>query len=85
MAICFACCSTIMAQQAKIGFFSMQDLLNTDVTYQEAIANVQVLKQQYANEQKIAEQDFKDVAYFEPFYLKEFIATVAKNPLKNEN
>ena len=60
MAICFACCSTIMAQQAKIGFFSMQDLLNTDVTYQEAIANVQVLKQQYANEQKIAEQDFKE-------------------------
>ena len=37
MAICFACCSTIMAQQAKIGFFSMQDLLNTDVTYQEDI------------------------------------------------
>ena len=58
MAICFACCSTIMAQQAKIGFFSMQDLL--DATYQEAIANVQVLKQQYANEQKIAEQDFKE-------------------------
>lgn len=60
IAICFACCSTIMAQQAKIGFFSMQDLLNTDVKYQEAIANAQVLKQQYANEQKIAEQDFKE-------------------------
>lgn len=60
MALCFACCSTIMAQQAKIGFFSMQDLLNTDVKYQEAIANTQVLKQQYANEQRIAEQDFKE-------------------------
>jgi tRNA threonylcarbamoyladenosine biosynthesis protein TsaB len=23
--------------------------------------------------------DFQDVAYFEPFYLKEFVATVAKN------
>ena len=34
-------------------------------------------------EKAIAEQDFKEVAYFEPFYLKEFIATVAKNPLKN--
>jgi len=35
-------------------------------------------------EKAIAEQDFQDVAYFEPFYLKEFIATVAKNPLKIE-
>ena len=34
-------------------------------------------------EKAVAEQDFKDVAYFEPFYLKEFIATVAKNPLNN--
>ena len=58
--LCFACCSTMMAQQAKIGFFSMQDLLNTDATYQETIANVTVLKQQYANEQKIAEEDFKE-------------------------
>ena len=23
--------------------------------------------------------DFKDVAYFDPFYLKDFVATVAKN------
>ena len=59
-ALCFACCSTMMAQQAKIGFFSMQDLLNTDATYQETIANVTVLKQQYANEQRIAEEDFKE-------------------------
>lgn len=36
-------------------------------------------------EKAVAEQDFKDVAYFEPFYLKEFIATVAKNPLKIDN
>jgi tRNA threonylcarbamoyladenosine biosynthesis protein TsaB len=26
-------------------------------------------------------QDFKDVAYFEPFYLKEFVATVSKKKL----
>jgi tRNA threonylcarbamoyladenosine biosynthesis protein TsaB len=25
--------------------------------------------------------DFKDVAYFEPFYLKEFVATVSKKKL----
>ncbi|MCQ2096270.1 MAG: tRNA (adenosine(37)-N6)-threonylcarbamoyltransferase complex dimerization subunit type 1 TsaB [Bacteroidaceae bacterium] len=27
------------------------------------------------------DEEFQDVAYFEPFYLKEFRATVAKNPL----
>ena len=26
-------------------------------------------------------EDFKDVAYFEPFYLKEFVATVSKKKL----
>ncbi len=30
-------------------------------------------------EQALARQDFQDVAYFEPFYLKEFIATKPKN------
>ena len=29
-------------------------------------------------EKAIAEQDFKDVAYFEPFYLKEFVAGTPK-------
>ncbi len=29
-------------------------------------------------EQKFAEQQFEDVAYFEPFYLKEFVTTVPK-------
>ena len=33
-------------------------------------------------EQAIARNDFKDVAYFEPFYLKEFVATTPKNPFK---
>lgn len=32
-------------------------------------------------EKAIALNDYKDVAYFEPFYLKEFIATKAKNVL----
>ena len=26
-------------------------------------------------------KDFRDVAYFEPFYLKEFVATVSKKKL----
>lgn len=32
-------------------------------------------------EKAIAKEDYKDVAYFEPFYLKEFVATKAKNLL----
>jgi len=30
-------------------------------------------------EEKYKQKEFADVAYFEPFYLKEFIATIAKN------
>ncbi|MBQ8866872.1 MAG: tRNA (adenosine(37)-N6)-threonylcarbamoyltransferase complex dimerization subunit type 1 TsaB [Bacteroidaceae bacterium] len=30
-------------------------------------------------EKAVALEDYKDVAYFEPFYLKEFVATVAKS------
>lgn len=33
-------------------------------------------------EQAHIKADFADTAYFEPFYLKEFVATKAKNPLK---
>ena len=32
-------------------------------------------------EKAVALEDYKDVAYFEPFYLKEFVATVAKNKI----
>jgi tRNA threonylcarbamoyladenosine biosynthesis protein TsaB len=32
-------------------------------------------------EKAYAKGDFKDVAYFEPFYLKEFVATMPKNLL----
>lgn len=32
-------------------------------------------------EKAFRERQFADTAYFEPFYLKEFVATVAKNPL----
>ena len=32
-------------------------------------------------EKAIADEDYKDVAYFEPFYLKEFIATTPKNKI----
>jgi tRNA threonylcarbamoyladenosine biosynthesis protein TsaB len=32
-------------------------------------------------EKAFDEKDFVDVAYFEPFYLKEFVATVPKNKI----
>jgi tRNA threonylcarbamoyladenosine biosynthesis protein TsaB len=32
-------------------------------------------------EKKYLEQKFEDVAYFEPFYLKDFVATVSKKSL----
>lgn len=35
-------------------------------------------------EKKFREGDYADVAYFEPFYLKEFIATVPKDLLKTD-
>lgn len=34
-------------------------------------------------ERRFLSEEWEDVAYFEPNYLKEFQATVAKNPLKN--
>ena len=34
-------------------------------------------------EKAVAVEDYKDVAYFEPFYLKEFVATVSKSKVLN--
>lgn len=32
-------------------------------------------------EKVVADEDYKDVAYFEPFYLKEFVASMPKKLL----
>ena len=32
-------------------------------------------------EKAVADEDYKDVAYFEPFYLKEFVASMPKKLL----
>lgn len=37
------------------------------------------------SEQAYIEKRFENVAYFEPFYLKEFVATIAKNKMLLEN
>lgn len=36
-------------------------------------------------EQKFRDSDFEDTAYFEPFYLKEFLAIKPKNPLQKNS
>ena len=36
-------------------------------------------------EEKYKRKEFADVAYFEPFYLKEFMATIAKNKVIQQN
>ena len=33
------------------------------------------------SEKAVATEDYKDVAYFEPFYLKEFVASTPKKNL----
>ena len=37
------------------------------------------------SERAFREKDFEDVAYFEPFYLKDFIATIPKNKVIRKN
>jgi len=37
------------------------------------------------SEKAFHEQQFEDVAYFEPFYLKDFIATIPKNKVIRKN
>ena len=36
-------------------------------------------------EKAVALEDYKDVAYFEPFYLKEFVATVSKSKILKQS
>lgn len=49
-----------------------------DGTYPKASDMIKLANEAYAN------KDFVDVAYFEPFYLKEFVATTPKNKVLGE-
>ena len=40
-----------------------------------------ILSQLLRAEKAVADEDYKDVAYFEPFYLKEFVASMPKKLL----
>ena len=34
------------------------------------------------SEESFSQQSFEDIAYFEPFYLKDFVATISKKGLQ---
>lgn len=56
----FACFATAVAQQAKIGFFSYEEALKSMPDYTVAMANIDTLRQQYAEELKAAENEFNE-------------------------
>lgn len=56
----FACFATSMAQQAKIGFFSYEEALKAMPDYTVAMASIDKLRQQYAQELKTAENEFNE-------------------------
>lgn len=56
----FACFATAMAQQAKIGFFSSQQVLLSMPEYTDAVAAVDSLRRQYDAELKNAEDEFNE-------------------------
>lgn len=73
-----------MLSEQPIFFFGngaakcMHKLTHENANY---IADIVPLAENMGKEAEKAflEKDYKDAAYFEPFYLKEFVATVAKN------
>ena len=58
--ILFACCATMMAQQAKIGYFSYERLLKSMPDYVIAMNNVEDLRKQYEDELKAAATEFNE-------------------------
>ncbi len=58
--ILFACCTSLMAQQAKIGYFSTQAVLAADATYQAAMQAVAKSRQQATVELEAAQQEFTE-------------------------
>ena len=68
----------------KVLFFGNgAEKCRTKLTHTNAIfagpAKTSARFMQSLSEQKYNKQQFEDVAYFEPFYLKDFVATVPKN------
>lgn len=60
LTLIFACCATTMAQQAKIAFFSYNEVLTSLPAYSEAQSQLDALRKQYAEELKAAESEFNE-------------------------
>ena len=60
IAMFFACCATMMAQQAKIGYFSYKSVMQDMTEYVTAMLGVEELRKQYADELKTAEDEFNE-------------------------
>jgi tRNA threonylcarbamoyladenosine biosynthesis protein TsaB len=53
-------------------------LTNPNAVFAGPVATSAIFMQQLSDK-KFQLQQFEDVAYFEPFYLKNFVATIPKN------
>lgn len=58
--ILFACCASMMAQQAKIGYYSTQAVLAADAEYQAAVKAVAKSRQQVTTELEAAQKEFTE-------------------------
>lgn len=58
--ILFACCASLMAQQAKIGYYSTQAVLAADAEYQAAMKAVTKSRQQITAELEAAQKEFTE-------------------------
>jgi outer membrane protein len=56
----FACSATMMAQQAKIGYFSYDAVLKSSPDYQTAMSNIETLRKQYDIELVAAQKEFTE-------------------------
>ena len=58
--ILFACCASLMAQQAKIGYYSTQAVLAADAEYQAAVKALAKSRQQVTVELEAAQKEFTE-------------------------
>ena len=58
--ILFACCTMMMAQQAKIGYYSTRAVLASDATYQAALKAIEKQRQQAKTELDAAQNEFTE-------------------------
>ena len=72
----------ILAKQKMIFFGDGSEKITDTIKHENAIfienANPSSLSMAVLSEDAFIKEEFKDIAYFEPFYLKDFVATIPK-------